>query len=219
MRKVGLFIVGALTSGLIAFVGCSSSGNSGSGTGGTTSTSTKASTTTSTTVGTGGTSAVGGGGAGGGEGSGGGPANFACTIPSPLPSMGSCVAFTPGDAGEIDAGIDMNGDPSITNCNPVTNAGCTGTDVCGPDVHSATNMNYFCQPAGSPAGLAPCADCSGQTATCGGGGICIGVNSAGTEFFCAQMCCTDADCGASGSCSTSTLSPALPSGVGVCIPM
>jgi hypothetical protein len=148
------------------------------------------------------------------------------------------VTFVPGDAGEIDAGIDDAGDPSITNCNPVTNAGCTGTDVCGPDFNSSTNMNYFCQPAQSMGNVPVCGNCTSLSASCGAGGICLVLDQVGScsadtdcpasEFcdsqsgtcadaFCAQMCCTDADCGSTGKCDTADLG--LPSNVGFCVPM
>jgi len=223
MRTIVLFAAGTLLSGLVAFVGCSNGGSGSTGTGnggGTSNSSAKASvSSTTSTTSTGGTGqGVGGSaGAGGSAGTGGAAADFACAIPATPPSKGSCVAFTPGDAGEIDAGLNDAGDPSVTNCNPVTNAGCTGTDTCGPDFADDTNMNYFCQPSGSPAGIAACGDCSADTATCGAGGLCVQVSN--TAFFCAQLCCTNADCGASGKCDTQQFQTPLPSGVGICVPM
>ena len=142
---------------------------------------------------------------------------FECTVPASPPSGGSCVPF-PGDgglsdAGELDAGLNDAGLASITNCNPLTNAGCTGTDVCNPDQGS----NFVCMQAGSPAGLAVCGDCTAQNATCGVGGICLAVDQAMTQYECVQMCCTNADCG-NGTCNTTLLSPALGDSVGVCVP-
>ena len=151
--------------------------------------------------------------AGGSTGGSGGaaPSPVECTLPATPPSNGSCVTFVAGDAGEVDAGVDDGGVASITTCNPVTNAGCTGTDWCGPD---ATNSNFFCQPAGTPAGILACGDCTELAATCGGGGLCVGFTA--DTYTCINMCCTDADCGA-GKCDTTVLTNALPSGVGLCV--
>jgi len=55
--------------------------------------------------------------------------------------------------------------------------------------------------------------------TCGGGAMCVGVDDTGTKFYCAQLCCTDADCGTGGTCTTMEFQDPLPSGVGVCVPM
>jgi hypothetical protein len=101
-----------------------------------------------------------------------------------------------------------------TGCNPVTNEGCTGMDVCGPD---STNTTYLCQPAGSVPNVAPCGDCSEDDTSCGVGGVCIAFDPSGADAMCVQMCCTDADCGAGGQCNTSAIEPALPDGVGVCV--
>jgi hypothetical protein len=141
---------------------------------------------------------------------------FECTVPVSPPSAGSCVPF-PGDgglqdSGELDAGVDDAGVAAITNCNPLTNAGCTGTDVCGPDQGS----NFVCMPAGNPSMVSVCGDCTALSATCGVGGICLAVDPAMTHYECAQMCCTNADCG-SGTCNTTLRMPALGDGVGVCV--
>jgi hypothetical protein len=125
--------------------------------------------------------------------------------------MGSCVDFT-SDAGvELDAGVNEAGVASETTCNPVTNEGCTGTDVCGPD----NGYSFYCQPAGSPVGVAICGDCTAVGATCAAGGYCAG-SAAGPDSTCVQMCCTDADCGG-GRCDSAFLQPPLGSGVGVCV--
>jgi hypothetical protein len=121
-----------------------------------------------------------------------------------------------GGATELDAGLNEAGNASATICNPITNSGCTGTDVCGPD---NSGSFWVCTPGGSP-DVALCGDCSSQTAVCAAGNICIGYQApdggAGpTE--CVHYCCTDADCGgASGSCNTSGLQPPLPNSVGIC---
>jgi hypothetical protein len=138
---------------------------------------------------------------------------FECTIPSSPPSGGSCVGFTTDAGHELDAGLDDAGNASRTTCNPVTNDGCTGNDVCGVD---NSGDFYVCTTPGSPAGLAACADCASQTATCGAGALCVGIST--TSAFCAQMCCTNADCG-SGTCDEAALVPALPKGVGICTDM
>jgi hypothetical protein len=151
-----------------------------------------------------------------GSGDGGSNSVLQCTtIPSSAPSMGSCVTgpFVPDASAELDAGLDDAGNATRTTCNPVTNEGCLGTDVCGLD----TSGNFYaCFPAGSPAGVAACGSCTAPASTCGAGATCIGVST--TTFLCAQMCCTSADCG-QGTCNTTVLMPALPSGVGVCTPM
>jgi hypothetical protein len=213
MRNAGFFIVGTLVAGLVAFAGCSSSAT---GTGATTSTTTHtttsshtsgSTTTTATTGGTGGTTGTGGS----------TTAGWQCTVPAKPPSNGSCVTvtgLTDGGA-ELDAGLDDGGAASITTCNPVTNAGCTGADVCNPDLPN--NKHYICQGGGSPAGITLCGDCTADTATCGPDLLCVG-DSGGNTYTCVQMCCTDADCG-TGKCSTMELQDALPSGVGLCITM
>ena len=218
MRNVFVFLaVSSLVSGIAAGVGCSS--NSSGGTGGTT-TSTHAATSShssaSTTSSSSTSSSSGAGGSGGSTGAGGAPTNpFECTVPAAPPSKGSCVTYVSSDGGaEVDAGVNDAGDPSITNCDPVTNAGCTGTDVCLPDFNSATNMNYFCQAGGSPAAV--CGDCT--NANCGPGALCVGLNQAQTVAVCVQMCCTDADCG-SGKCNMAALGSPLPSNVGTCTTM
>jgi hypothetical protein len=234
MRQLAFIIAVSSTLGLAAFAGCGSSNNSTtSSTGGGQKTTTTQSTTSSSSSGKGPTASSSSGsttgsstsstssgaggatGTGGSMGVGGAAANFACMVPSTPPSKGSCVTGTIGDAGvELDAGIDDAGNASVTNCDPVTNAGCAGTDVCGPD---ANNMHYFCQPAGSPGNVAICGDCSSDQATCGAGGLCVGVSQ--TQFYCVQMCCTNADCGSTGKCDIMGLQNPLPSGVGICVPM
>jgi hypothetical protein len=125
--------------------------------------------------------------------------------------MGSCVDFT-SDAGvELDAGLNEAGVAMATTCNPVTNEGCTGTDVCGPD----NGDSFYCQPAGSMPGVAVCGDCTAAGATCAAGAYCAGIPP-GPGYTCVQMCCTDADCGG-GRCDAAFLQPPLGSSVGVCV--
>ena len=144
-----------------------------------------------------------------------GPA-FECTLPSSPPSAGSCVPFSgdagSSDAGELDAGLDDAGIAAITNCNPLTNAGCTGTDVCNPDQGS----NFVCMPAGTTANVVVCGDCAAASSTCAVGAVCLKAGPT-TQYQCAQMCCTSADCGG-GTCVTTLRTPALGDGVGVCVP-
>jgi hypothetical protein len=142
---------------------------------------------------------------------GGAAANLTCTIPAMPPSKGACVTGLP-DAGvdaEADGGLDDAGNATASNCDPVTNAGCTGTDVCGVDT---SGMFYDCFPLQGTA-TAVCGDCT-QT-ECGPGTICIAFNQEQTIAWCAEMCCANSDCG-SGTCDTMALNPALPSGVGIC---
>ena len=135
----------------------------------------------------------------------GGAPGWECAVPEQPPSAGTCVPFTaPPDAGELEAGLDDAGHALVTVCNPVTNAGCTGTDVCGPDDNFA---NFVCLSTGAaPAPL--CTECT--FFTCGPGLFCAPNGST-----CVQMCCTDDDCGA-GHCSTTQLATPLPYDVGLC---
>jgi hypothetical protein len=121
-------------------------------------------------------------------------------------SSGSGSGSSSGGSGE-------DGGSASAGCNPVTNAGCTGMNVCGPD----TSGSYSCQAEGSPANVPVCGDCSDPDTSCGVGGVCIALDSSGSEAICVQMCCTDADCGPSGQCDTGAVIPSLPDGVGVCV--
>ncbi len=185
----------AATGVLLAWSGCSSSGT-GTGPGPASSSGT-------------GTATGGTGGSGGASGLGGAPA-FTCVVISPPPSKGACVTFFAPDGGEGDAGVDTMGNATITTCNPLTNAGCIGTDVCGADTDGT---NYYCLPAGAPSAVPLCGDCSAPDATCGPGLICAYVSA--TTARCAALCCTNADCGA-GTCDPQAIMPPLPSGVGLC---
>jgi len=127
-------------------------------------------------------------------------------------SSGTGTSTSTGTSG-TSTSTSSSGSMSSASCNPVTNAGCSGSDVCGPD---ATGTTYTCQPQGSPANLAACDDCSDPASTCGAGGICIALDESGSVAICVEMCCTDADCGL-GRCSTTGILPALPDGVGVCV--
>jgi hypothetical protein len=144
-----------------------------------------------------------------------------CTIPSPPPSHGSCVTIPAYDGGaELDAGVDNMGNASRTTCNPITNEGCTGTDLCQPD---NSGMFYDCQPAGTPSKVAFCGDCTAPQATCVPGAFCVG-NVGGTIFTCTAFCCTNADCGGTNGdagtgpfCDTQAFAMPLPDNVGICI--
>ena len=207
MRDVGaLVILLSLVVAIASAPGCGPGSGSTLGTGGSTA-HPAATSTTSTTTGSGGAS----------TGSGGASANpFQCTVPAIASSHGSCVAFTaPDGGGELDAGVDDSGDPSVTTCNPVTNAGCTGTDVCGPDLGNTGDTNYFCQPGDSTAAI--CADCT--QVNCGKGTLCVALDNAETMAVCAPMCCTDADCGSAARCNMGALMTPLPSSVGLCTSM
>ena len=205
MRQLGIIIVSAMVTGITAFAGCGSSTSSGTtGTGATTTTHQSG----SSSSGHGGSSSSSSSSASSSSGS----SMLACTIPTPLASKGSCVGFAGGaDAGEQDAGLDDAGNASLTVCNPVTNAGCTGSDVCGPDFSS---HHYYCQPSGTPSNVAICGDCTAQAATCGAGGLCFSFD--GKSYACAQMCCTDADCGTGAKCDMNIVNIPLPSNVGIC---
>jgi hypothetical protein len=134
----------------------------------------------------------------------GGSTGWACAFVDELPGA-QCIAFAAGPEGEeADAGLDPAGVASITVCDPVSNLGCVGTDVCVPD---AAGANYYCARGGDNP-VPACGACD-LIAQCGPGLLCFPV-----EATCLRMCCTDADCGA-GHCVTS-ITP-LPDGVGVCV--
>jgi hypothetical protein len=211
------FVTGIVATGFFAgWMGCSS--NSGGGTGATTATtgtpasSSTAAGTASTSSGAG-TGGSGTGGSGSGSGVGGAAANYACVVPATSPSKGACVTFTAPDGGEGDAGVDDAGNASLTTCDPVTNAGCTGTDICVPD---SSLKHYVCKPAGSPGNIPVCGDCTVVTATCGAGLFCVSPSAASPKFYCAQFCCTNADCGDGGTCDTTAVTTPLPDAVGIC---
>jgi hypothetical protein len=215
MRNFGAFITVSCLTGVIVAVGCSSSSSSTSttaGAGGKPATSsTPTSSTASSTVTTGNGGAGGTGGSGGAGGGTGGSISLDCTLPATPPSAGSCVPFM-ADAGtpEEDSGANDAGHVTTTTCNPITNEGCTGTDVCGVD---DDGQNYFCQPAGSPAAVACGGDCS-NTASCGVGGLCVQFSNGDS---CVQMCCSNADCGSGMCVMTGFLETDLGYGVGLCI--
>jgi hypothetical protein len=127
------------------------------------------------------------------------------------------VPFTGDGGAEINPGFDDAGNASRTTCNPLTNSGCTGTDICIPD----NSGNYWvCIPITGATIVQTCNDCSGNTALCAKDNICIQYqNDAGVIDLteCVKYCCTDADCGGtSGSCNKQALSPPLANGVGIC---
>lgn len=135
-----------------------------------------------------------------------GPTNpFECTVPATPPSGGSCVTLVaPNDAG---TGVE---------CNPVTNAGCTGGAACDINTNSSlTVIGFACYPPPATATICdPCSDHSGPF--CGPNLTCLSLRK---EAVCASYCCTNADCGG-GVCSTSLgglslFGPLAPS-VGVC---
>jgi hypothetical protein len=125
------------------------------------------------------------------------------------------VPFNQMPTTELDAGFDNMGNASQTICNPVTNAGCTGTDNCDLD-NSGTY--WVCYAAGTPV-VPTCGDCSGQSATCAPGNTCIlyPVTPIVAVAECVHYCCTDADCGGTpGSCNMAATTPPPPNNVGIC---
>jgi hypothetical protein len=200
MRYVGAFIAVSCFTGVIAAVGCGSK-SSTPGTGGGSSSQSSASSSSSAV-----SSGTGGGGTGGGGTGGSAPmVSIDCPTGTP-PSGGSCVVIT------SDAGVEPDAGATATTCNPITNDGCTGTEVCNPD---NSGMFYVCESAGSPADVACGAAGATMTSTCAVGGLLVQLQSG--QFVCVQMCCTAADCGGSPSqCDTGALMTPLPSGVGVC---
>lgn len=215
MRNLVFFFTAASASCIVAFIGCSSNGSSGA-TGSTSASSgapiqsSSSASTSATTSSVSTSSESSSSGSGGTGGSGGSTVVGDCNVPLPAPSHGSCVTPVLVDGGEADAGVDDAGNASTTTCNPITNAGCTGTDVCMADFDFT---NYYCQPAGTPANIPLCASCTGF-ATCAPGGLCVGTDEA--NVTCAPMCCDDADCAPSGTCDKTSIP--MPAGVGYCRP-
>jgi hypothetical protein len=223
-------VTGIVVTGFVAaWMGCSS--NSGGGTTGTTlgtgAGATVGSTVqsgTGTNTGTASTGSTGTGaatssgtttGGGGSMGVGGASANLTCMVPATPPSKGSCVTFVGVDGGEADGGLDSMGNGSITICDPITNAGCTGTDVCGLD----TSGKYWdCFEGGNPP-IPLCGNCSASTAICADGTFCVGFGAMGSpDAWCAQLCCSNADCGTGGTCDMMAfgMGNELPNSVGIC---
>jgi hypothetical protein len=117
----------------------------------------------------------------------------------------------PVATGQTDAGVDPStGIASQTVCNPVTNAGCSGSDICAID---NSFMFYYCQPGGSP-NTAACGDCT-NSGPCAAGSGCYFIDQDAGVAQCFPQCCTNDDCGANGACAL--LSP--DGGLGVCVPM
>jgi hypothetical protein len=148
-----------------------------------------------------------------------------------LPSNGSCVPFTAAaGAPELDAGFDDAGHASRTVCNPLTNEGCTGTDICGVD---NSGEYWVCLPTAGFLIVNTDDDC-GQicnssdtcyTAVCAADNICVPdvTTTNGTGNVCLKLCCTDDDCGGVKDESCSPVSGddgiAVPVGnVGICQP-
>ncbi len=230
MNKSTIFSVAmAVTTVGAAWIGCTSNAGAGSSTTSTTTggdtTTTTASTsssgssaTTTSATGTGGTGtgtggSFGAGGGSGGAGPDGGAGIFSCnTPPATPPSAGSCVTVVAvNDAG---TGIE---------CNPVTNAPCSTGEQC--DVNTDNNSNiigWLCWPP--PNNATVCQNCNDSNGpTCVGGTTCFGTDSSGSSSACAQYCCTDADCGSSGKCTTEQggtafFGPLAPS-LGICAAM
>jgi hypothetical protein len=135
---------------------------------------------------------------------GGGSTSWVCAG-SDFISGGQCVPFVvSSQGGESDAGLDEAGVASITTCDPVSNIGCTGDDVCVPD---ADFGHYYCAP-GSANPVPVCGVCDAVT-PCGPGSFCLVAST-----ICLQTCCSDYDCG-EGHCDDSIVS--LPDGVGLCV--
>jgi hypothetical protein len=181
MHHRGLLVAGPLSASLVALAACSHGGGStGSGTGAS------------------------------GIVDAGGKIVLACAVPASPPSKGSCVVVPISDAGELDAGLDDAGNAAMTTCNPITNAGCTGADVCTLD---SAGMYFVCASAGAP-NVAACGACGPASMSCKAGELCFVTDPGSMMANCAQLCCTDADCG-TGRCESATFG--LPSGVGLCV--
>jgi hypothetical protein len=234
MRNVGVLVAVSCLTGVVAAVSCFSTsaapGSGGASSGGASSSSPAASTGSAIgsdggsdgNDGAGGTGGTGGSsstslvassaGSGGGGGAGTGVSPLCTGIPATPPSQGSCVPFA-SDAGvELDAGVNDAGNALETTCNPITNQGCTGTDTCQPD---ESHQHYFCRPVGPMATAALCQSCNVTVQSCAAGVLCVGSSSFPAE--CVQMCCTDADCGAGGTCDAAFLTLPLRFGVGICV--
>jgi hypothetical protein len=112
-------------------------------------------------------------------------------------------------------------------CNPVTNAGCTGADACDVNFNTAGTMliGFVCYtPQGTAFTDTLCSFCdnSSDDLSCPAGQTCVPYGpQAAMLSACAQYCCTDADCG-TGKCTTkdSTSTPifSIAPTLGICTP-
>ncbi len=111
-----------------------------------------------------------------------------------------------------------NGGGSVSGdqCNPVTGDGCPAD---GSTCDRATTGFFSCFPP--PNTVDVCGSCDDATLFCGSDLTCVlPVNS--DDGICYRYCCTDADCGAGGTCDTSfgaaVLQPANKGdAVGLCV--
>jgi hypothetical protein len=136
--------------------------------------------------------AGGAGGAGGGAGSGGAaPIEVQCTgVPANAPSSGSCIMVNPNGANK---------------CNPVTNAGCNANQAC--DFNEAGN-GFECYGATAPDNKTCGQACGQEVGFCAGKNVCAFGE-------CARFCCTNADCGPSGTCDASVIDNGTT--LGICV--
>jgi hypothetical protein len=200
MQDVGIFIIGAAGAAFVALAACSSgqagTSSSGGGSGTTTTHSSSSSGVTSTSTSSSATGAASSGSTGSSSGAV-DVGHSVCTIPSPQPSQGSCVSPSLGGA-------------AAPPCNPITNEGCSGTDVCIP---TTDNTTYRCW-SGITGSV-----CEGCDFFCGKGNVCVRWSMADPTGVCTSMCCTDADCGGGASTCSKTAyeGMSLPFGVGLCV--
>lgn len=118
------------------------------------------------------------------------PFPIECTVPTPNPSMGSCVTLGGGNA-----------------CNPITQEGCTGA---GASCDVGQN-GFQCYADGNTHALCEgCGDGASDGLYCQPGMTCVAQ--------CARYCCDDADCGM-GTCTKTINGMAIfptATGLGVC---
>jgi len=106
--------------------------------------------------------------------------------------------------------------PSGDQCNPVTGNGCASD---GSTCDLGPTGYFACFPP--PNSVDVCGACDGVTAFCGSDLTCVLPNGSG-DGACYRYCCTDADCGAGGTCDTNfgaiVLQPASSKdAVGLCV--
>lgn len=105
---------------------------------------------------------------------------------------GSGTASGGAGGGAATGGGSASGD----QCNPVTGAGCPSD---GSTCDLATSGIFVCFPP--PNTVDVCGACDDNAAFCGSDLTCV-LPTGGNSGMCYRYCCSDADCGAGGTCDT-----------------
>ncbi len=116
-------------------------------------------------------------------------ADVTCAVPSPSPSVGSCVSV----GGAIE-------------CNPITNEPC---DTAAGEACDFKGAGYHCYAGPNDKNLCEACGPSNAGSHCKGGSTCL----PGPDGNCGKLCCNDGDCG-KGTCNKKDMFPAS---VGYCV--